>query len=164
MFVVAGVTGNTGSVVAQTLLDRKQPVRVIVRTADKGAAWKAKGAEIAVASLDDAQALTKAFKGATGAYLLVPPNYTAASYLDDRKKVADALAQAVKDRFLGKGFVVSGGTAALDSVVERKFKKKQELIDKNVAVVKAGWEFAEKHGWDEVSKAAKKTEAAVAKA
>src|SRR5436853_10940 len=46
----------------------------------------------------------------------------------------DALAQAVKDRFIGKGFVVSGGTAALDSVVERKFKKKQELIDKNVAV------------------------------
>ncbi len=101
MFVVAGVTGNTGSVVAQTLLDRKQPVRVIVRTADKGAAWKAKGAEIAVASLDDAQALTKAFEGATGAYLLVPPNYTAASYLDDRKKVADALAQAVKASGLG---------------------------------------------------------------
>ncbi len=59
----------------------------------------------------------------------------------------DALAQAVKDRFLGKGFVVSGGTAALDSVVERKFKKKQELIDKNLAVVKAAWEFADQNGW-----------------
>ena len=96
MFVVAGVTGNTGSVVAQTLLDRKQPVRVIVRTADKGAAWKAKGAEVALASLDDVQALTKACEGATGAYLLVPPNYTATSYLDDRKKVSEALAKAVK--------------------------------------------------------------------
>ena len=52
-----------------------------------------------------------------------------------------------KDRFLGKGFVVSGGTAALDSVVERKFKQKQELIDKNVAVIKAGWEYAEERGW-----------------
>ena len=96
MFVVAGVTGNTGSVVAQTLLDRKQPVRVIVRTADKGAAWKAKGAEVSVASLDDVQALTKAFEGARGAYLLVPPNYAAASYLDDRRKVSEALARAVK--------------------------------------------------------------------
>ncbi|MDH4252489.1 MAG: ferredoxin oxidoreductase, partial [Nitrospira sp.] len=54
---------------------------------------------------------------------------------------------AVKDRFLGKGFVVSGGTAALDSVVERKFKKKQELIDKNVAVMRAGWNYAVDHGW-----------------
>ena len=96
MFVVAGVTGNTGSVVAQTLLDRKQPVRVIVRTADKGAAWKAKGAEVSVALLDDVQALTKAFEGARGAYLLVPPNYAAASYLDDRRKVSEALARAVK--------------------------------------------------------------------
>ena len=57
------------------------------------------------------------------------------------------LDQAVKDRFLGKGFVVSGGTAALDSVVERKFKKKQELIEKNVAVMRAGWNYAVDHGW-----------------
>ncbi|MEC4670600.1 MAG: 2-oxoacid:acceptor oxidoreductase family protein [Nitrospirales bacterium] len=59
----------------------------------------------------------------------------------------EALEQAVKDRFLGKGFVVSGGTAALDSVVERKFKKKAELIGKNLAVVKAAWDFAEQNGW-----------------
>ncbi len=58
-----------------------------------------------------------------------------------------SLEQAVKDRFLGKGFVVSGGTAALDSVVERKFKKKQELIEKNVAVIRAAWEYAEQQGW-----------------
>ena len=57
------------------------------------------------------------------------------------------LEQAVKDRFLGKGFVVSGGTAALDSVVERKFKKKQELIEKNMAVIRAGWNYAVDHGW-----------------
>lgn len=67
----------------------------------------------------------------------------------------EALTQAVKDRFLGKGFVVSGGTAALDSVVERKFKKKQELIDKNVAVMQAAWDYAQEHGWQ----APKKTEA-----
>lgn len=59
----------------------------------------------------------------------------------------EGLEQAVKDRFLGKGFVVSGGTAALDSVVERKFKKKQELIEKNIAVVKAAWDYAQKSGW-----------------
>jgi len=58
-----------------------------------------------------------------------------------------ALEESVKERFLGKGFVVSGGTAALDSVVERKFKKKQELIDKNVAVIEAGWNYAVDHGW-----------------
>ncbi len=59
----------------------------------------------------------------------------------------EAMGTAVKDRFLGKGFVVSGGTAALDSVVERKFKKKAELIEKNLAVVKAAWDYCHEHGW-----------------
>ena len=66
MFVVLGATGNTGSVVADTLLSRKLPVRIVVRSADKGAAWKAKGAEIVVASLDDMSSLTNAFEGAKG--------------------------------------------------------------------------------------------------
>ena len=73
-----------------------------------------------------------------------------------------SLEQAVKDRFLGKGFVVSGGTAALDSVVERKFKKKQELIDKNMAAVRMGWNYAVEHGW--AAPSVKKTEAPVAAA
>jgi uncharacterized protein YbjT (DUF2867 family) len=75
MYVVAGVSGNTGKVVADTLLAEKKPVRVIVRDAAKGAAWKARGAEVAIAELDDAAALGKALEGATGAYLLLPPSY-----------------------------------------------------------------------------------------
>ncbi|HET6464365.1 MAG TPA: 2-oxoacid:acceptor oxidoreductase family protein [Nitrospiria bacterium] len=59
----------------------------------------------------------------------------------------EAVAQAVKERFLGKGFVVSGGTASLDSVVERKFKHKQELLEKNIAAVNAAWDYAEAHNW-----------------
>jgi pyruvate ferredoxin oxidoreductase gamma subunit len=59
----------------------------------------------------------------------------------------EALDKAVKERFLGKGFVVSGGTAALDSVVERKFKHKQELMEKNMSAVKAGWEYAMTNNW-----------------
>ncbi|MDP3597265.1 MAG: NmrA family NAD(P)-binding protein, partial [Nitrospirota bacterium] len=31
MFVVVGATGNTGSAVVETLLNRKQPVRIVVR-------------------------------------------------------------------------------------------------------------------------------------
>jgi len=57
MFVIMGATGNTGSAVAETLLRWKQPVRIVVRSADKAASWKAKGAEIAVASLDDVYAV-----------------------------------------------------------------------------------------------------------
>jgi uncharacterized protein YbjT (DUF2867 family) len=101
MFVVVGATGNTGSVVADTLLNRNQPVRIVVRSADKGAAWKAKGAEIVVASLDDVSALTKAFEGAKGVYLLVPPNYAAAAWLADQRARMDRAAEAIQRSAIG---------------------------------------------------------------
>jgi uncharacterized protein YbjT (DUF2867 family) len=97
MFIVLGATGNTGSAVANTLLSCKQPVRVVVRSADKGAAWKAKGAEVAIASLDDVSALTRAFEGANGVYLLVPPNYGAAAWLAEQRARMDHAADAVKN-------------------------------------------------------------------
>ena len=96
MFVVLGATGHTGSVVAETLLARKQPVRVVVRSEDKGAAWKAKGAEVAVASLDDVSGLTKAFRGASGVYLLVPPNYGASAWLAEQRQRMDQTAESAK--------------------------------------------------------------------
>lgn len=96
MFVVLGATGNTGSAVVETLLSNKQPVRVIVRSIEKGAVWKAKGAEVAVASLDDVSALTKAFEGANGVYLLVPPNYGAEAWLADQRQRMDRAAEAVQ--------------------------------------------------------------------
>lgn len=96
MFVVLGATGHTGSAVVETLLAHKQPVRVIVRAADKGASWKAKGADVAVASLEDVSAMTRALTGANGVYLLVPPNYGATAWLSEQRQRMDQAAQAVK--------------------------------------------------------------------
>ena len=59
-----------------------------------------------------------------------------------------SLEQSVKERFLGKGFVVSGGTASLDNVIERKFAKKAELVAKNFAAVKAARDYAIQQGWN----------------
>ena len=62
-----------------------------------------------------------------------------------------SLEQSVKERFLGKGFVVSGGTASLDNVIEKKYAKKAELIQKNMDVVKAAYQYAIDHGWVETA-------------
>lgn len=95
MFVVVGATGHTGSVVAETLLSKKQPVRVVVRSADKGSSWKAKGAEVAVATYQDREAMAKAFEGTTGIYLLVPPNYQAQAWLVEQQRTMDQAAEAI---------------------------------------------------------------------
>lgn len=96
MYVVAGVTGHTGKVVAETLLAQGEKVRVIVRHAKQAEPWRAKGAEIAIGSLEDATALTIAFTGAKGAYLLVPPRYDSNDMLSAQTPVIDAYAEAIR--------------------------------------------------------------------
>src|SRR4051794_21351787 len=95
-YVIAGVSGNTGSVVAASLLDAGASVKVLVRDAAKGEAWRARGAEVAVADLGDAEALAGALRGAKGAYLLVPPNLAAPSFREYQRRTGEALVEAVR--------------------------------------------------------------------
>lgn len=96
MYVVAGVTGNTGKIVANTLLDRKQPVRVVVRDRAKAAAFEARGAQVAVADLGDGQALAKAFDGAQGAYVLLPPDPASKDFRKLQDERSGAIASALR--------------------------------------------------------------------
>jgi len=96
MFVIAGVTGNTGSVVAESLLAKGEKVRVIVRDAAKGEAWKQKGAEVAVASVEDAASLGRALKGAKGVYALIPPDLANADPLGRGRRIAEAWRDALE--------------------------------------------------------------------
>ncbi len=59
----------------------------------------------------------------------------------------DAIEGSVKDRFIGKGIVVSGGTAALDSVIDKKFAKKAKLLEANMNTIKAAYQFAVDNKW-----------------
>jgi len=54
----------------------------------------------------------------------------------------EAIEEGIKDRFLKK-YVASGGTASLDSVIEKKFKKKQDLIKKNLETASAAYDLTE---------------------
>jgi uncharacterized protein YbjT (DUF2867 family) len=100
-FVVAGVSGNTGSVVAETLLGRREKVRVVVREASEAPPWTARGAEVAIADLEDAPSLARALSGASGAYLLIPPSFTAPSLRAHQTHVARSLAAAAAESGLG---------------------------------------------------------------
>lgn len=96
-FVITGVSGNTGSVVADTLLAAGHRVRVVVREKAKAERFTARGAEVAVADLGDRAALAAAFAGATGVYVLVPPNYAAPDFRAYQHATADAIAGAAAD-------------------------------------------------------------------
>ena len=94
MYAIAGVTGHTGKAVAETLQAKGQPLRVIVRDQAKGAPWKGRGAEVAVASVDDEAALTGALSGAKGAYVLLPPDAVTTDFFGSRARMVDAIGRA----------------------------------------------------------------------
>ena len=69
----------------------------------------------------------------------------------------ESLAASVKDRFVGKGIVVSGGTAALDSAIEKKFAKKAKLLEANQRVLDGAIQYTIDQGWSEAEQPAKST-------
>jgi len=95
-YVVAGVTGHTGSVVAQTLLDSGRKLRVLVRDPHKAERWKKRGAHVGQADLSNVHDLLNAMRGTEAAYLLLPPFPPNTIGIRGRaKKMIDAMVQAI---------------------------------------------------------------------
>ena len=115
MFVISGATGHVGSAAAKELLAKKQPVKVVVRSAAKAEAWTKQGAQAAVGSLDDAAFLTNTLKGAAGFFAMIPPHYTAPDLYAAQRKTADAIAAAVKASGVPHVVMLSSVGADLDA-------------------------------------------------
>jgi uncharacterized protein YbjT (DUF2867 family) len=96
MYVITGATGNTGSVVAKTLLAKGQSVRAIGRKADRLKYLAERGAEPFVCDLTDHDALTKAFTGARAVYAMIPPNITSPDFRADQDQITDSIAGAIE--------------------------------------------------------------------
>jgi uncharacterized protein YbjT (DUF2867 family) len=92
-YVILGATGNTGSIIADFLLSKGKKVRVVGRDAGRLQRFVRNGAEAFIAHLSDAAALTKAFRGAGAAYLMLPP----ITSREDQERESDAIAKAAKD-------------------------------------------------------------------
>ncbi|MBK6767289.1 MAG: NAD(P)H-binding protein [bacterium] len=95
IYVIAGATGNTGSIVAQELLKTDAQVRVIARSADKLAPLATLGAEPFVGELQDTEAMKRAFAGAEAAYVMIPPNFGVSNFRTYQDSVTDSLADAL---------------------------------------------------------------------
>jgi uncharacterized protein YbjT (DUF2867 family) len=95
MYVITGATGHTGRAIVETLLAEGKPVRAVARSAEHLKPLAAKGAEPFVGSLEDADAMARAFSGAEGVYTLVPTPLTAPDVRASQNRVGEALAAAI---------------------------------------------------------------------
>jgi uncharacterized protein YbjT (DUF2867 family) len=93
MYVILGASGNTGSIIADSLLSKGKKVRVVGRDAGRLQRFVRQGAGAFTGDVSDAAALTKAFSGARAAYLLLPP----ITSREHQERESDAIAQAVTE-------------------------------------------------------------------
>jgi len=95
MIAVMGASGNTGRVVAETLLARGEKVRAIARHVDRLAPLARAGAEVAAGDAGDVSFLTRAFTGAEAAYTLIPPDLKASPFRAYQDRLGEATARAL---------------------------------------------------------------------
>jgi uncharacterized protein YbjT (DUF2867 family) len=111
MFGVVGATGRTGRVVAEALLAHGSGVRVIVRAHDAAEAWRTRGAEAVVASLEES--LDHACVGLEGLYVLLPEDSRRPDFHAARSRMTAAIGDAVERGGVAHVVLLSTFTAVL---------------------------------------------------
>ena len=112
-------------------------------TNSKGRHWADKGCEVAVASIGDADALTAAFAGADGVFLMTPPNYDPEPGFPQTRADAIAIEKAIVAARPGKVvFLSTVGAQVAEPNLLNNSKITEETLRKlpvPVAFLRAGW-------------------------
>ena len=151
MYAITGITGQVGGHLARALLDAGQQVRAVVRDAKKAQAWADKGCEIALADIGDTAALTAAFTGVDGVFVLLPPTFDPSPDLREARRsitsLRDALAAARPSRVVCMSTI--GAQATQPNLLSQLGLLEQALrtLDLPVAFLRAAW-FIENSAWD----------------
>ncbi|MDR5856129.1 NmrA family NAD(P)-binding protein [Caballeronia sp. LZ062] len=151
MYAITGISGQVGGALAQALLDAGQTVRAVVRDATKGKPWAARGCQVANARMNDADALTQAFEGADGVFILLPPQFDPMPGFPEAREVIDAILSAVKRGRPRKIVCLSTiGAQATETNLLTQHTMLQEALTAQpipVTFLRPGW-FMENSAWD----------------
>jgi NAD(P)H dehydrogenase (quinone) len=151
MFAVTGITGQVGGHVARALITAGRQVRAVVRDPRKGAEWESRGCDVAVADMADPAALTEAFRGTRGVFLLLPPTFDPAQGFPEAKAVITAVRAAIESGRPEQVVCLStiGAQAEQESLLTQLTLLERALADASVPVtfLRPGW-FMENSAWD----------------
>jgi uncharacterized protein YbjT (DUF2867 family) len=151
MIAVTGITGQVGGVVARLLLAAGLEVRAVVRDAAKGEVWAKQGCEVALADVNDQQALQHAFEGTEGVFVLLPPTFDPTQGFPEARKTIATLRAALAAAKPSRVVVLStiGAQATQPNLLNQLQILEQELgtLPMPVAFLRAAW-FIENAAWD----------------
>jgi NAD(P)H dehydrogenase (quinone) len=151
MYAITGITGKVGGALARELLTAHQPVRAVVRDADKAREWAALGCDIAFASMNDASALAAAFEGTDGVFILPPSEFDPSPGFPEARAVIDAVMTALQWARPAKILCLStiGAQAAETNLLTQRTLMEQALSTLAIPVtfLRPAW-FMENFAWD----------------
>lgn len=151
MYAITGITGKVGGELAKSLLAQGRPVRAVVRDARKGEAWAKLGCEIALAEMEDATALAKAFTGATAAFILPPSDFDPEPGYPEARRVIDSVVRALKTAAPSRVLCLStiGADATQDNLLSQRTMMEEALkpLGMPLTILRPGW-FLENALWD----------------
>jgi NAD(P)H dehydrogenase (quinone) len=151
MFAVTGITGNVGGEVARNLLAAGQPVRAVVREIGKGETWTKLGCDLVEADINDASALTTAFKGVDGIFVFVPANFDPLPDFCEARAIAATLRSAIEAARPGRVVYLStiGAQAIRSNLLTQHSIIEQALGESSIPIsfLRPGW-FMENSIWD----------------
>ncbi|ADU37336.1 NmrA family NAD(P)-binding protein [Variovorax paradoxus] len=151
MYAITGITGNVGGAVARTLLAEGHSVRAVVRDAAKGQVWSDLGCEVAIAEMEDAAALARAFTGARGVFVLPPPNFDPTPGFPEAKAVIDAVSRALVAARPARVVCLStvGAQATQSNLLSQRTLMEEALsaLPLPIAFLRPAW-FLDNLAWD----------------
>jgi NAD(P)H dehydrogenase (quinone) len=151
MFAITGITGKVGAAVARSLLSDDQTVRAVVRDRSKGAAWAHLGCDIAVADISDTAALTAAFEGTEGVFVVLPPVFDPAPGFPEAARFINSLGAALARAKPAKVVALStvGADAPQPNLLNVLSRMEEALgsLPMPVTFLRAAW-FMENAAWD----------------
>ena len=126
-------------------------VRGVMRGAAKGAAWKERGCEIALAEMNDAAALTAAFTRVNGVFVLLPSNFDPMPGFPEVRAIITALTTAIEAAKPPKVVCLStiGAQATQPNLLNQLGLAEQALgtLPVPICFLRAAW-FMENAAWD----------------
>ncbi|MGE5809554.1 MAG: NAD(P)H-binding protein [Nitrospirota bacterium] len=96
MITILGATGHVGSKIADILIKKREPVRLVARSSDRLRPLADKQSEVFAGDALDTDFLVRAFSGTDAVFVLVPPNKKSEKFMLYADAMGESIARALE--------------------------------------------------------------------
>lgn len=151
MYAITGITGKVGGAAARALLSAGHRVRAVVRDANKGELWSDLGCEVAIAEMEDAGTLTRAFAHVRGVFILPPSNFDPEPGFPEARAVISAVRRALDTARPARVVCLStiGAQVAQSNLLSQRTLMEEALstLPLRITFLRPAW-FMDNLSWD----------------